>query len=617
MWQAALGDTVELSAKEARALGGTKGYLYVRDPRGLHPAFDAETGKLHGDALAHAVNNGHEIIQVDPRKLQTLHSLFRGGQTARGFTPGDLAVPSKLESQQNLLQRTHRTWKWWATAPNPSYHLRNLAGDTFNAVLAGTQTGDFATAFRLNRANSALKHVEASVNTPEGRRAIAALTKAQNKVEHFPHGDLTHLEIIGLANKYGAINTGIVSGELREAQRLGKGVADITHTRAAGNAIQAVGDYRENLVRLATFRNGLKRGMTPSEAAQYSLRHHIDYANLSKAERDVWRYVFPFWTWWSRNLPLQLTKMATKPGIYANVEKARRQSLGAAGVDPNISAAMQNYEQENLPWGTPFKISGTPVTAAPGLPYMDVGSVPYLPAFAKGNTSAALQPIAQDLFSRVNPFVKTPAEVISGINAFTLQPHEQYGEGKYVPAPSWLPNDFPGVKRIYDKKSGKMVKGVNWRVMAGLGLFPVAQRAGRLSTPESRPGKPTPAMVGLGWAAGPRFAPAPVKGKEGLQARGQLALNQLYDMRSRIDGWISEHKPEVPHQTGVPWSKTPGGGEIAKAYEQRAKIDAAINNVRRTMGYKNVKKVGRPRSKKIGYGAGGGSPSTIVGGSKP
>lgn len=602
-YMAGLGDVVSLTPKAAKNLKGVRDMrLFARDDRGIHPMFNGETGEIKVDDLVGHVNKGHEIIQVDPRKYGTIQQLVSAGRADRKVDVSNL-LKVQQEGPGNILQRTYRGWKWWATAPNPSYHARNLVGDTFNAMLAGTTSGDFAHAFKLNRANSALRHVEASLTSPDGRRAVKALRDAHARVDHYPAtGPLSDLELIGLANKHGAINTGIISGELREVQgAAGEGpIVKALHLQAPRDQIQKVGDWRENVVRLATFRNGLKRGLSPEEAAAYSLRHHIDYSNLSAAERNYWRYAFPFWTWWSRNVPLQVSKMATRPGVYANVEKARTQSLIAAGVDPAVADTQQAYDQENLPWGTPFKMNVAgkrdAVVAGPGLPYMDVGSIP----IPQRSFAGSAKPLIQDLFSRANPIVKTPAEILSGINPFTLQPHEQFGEGKYVPAPSWLPADTPGVKTAYDKKTGKMMKQVNWRVLAAIGALPVAQRAGRIATPDTAPGKPTANQVLAGWATGPRYAPVDDR---------QLKLNQLYDQRNQVDSWLSEHKSDVPHKSGVKWTDTKGGKAIAAQYTKRSEIDKQINLVKKALGYKNVKSPGRPRGAKgtIPGGFGGGS----------
>lgn len=591
-WMAGLADPVDMSVDEAKALTGNKtARLYARDEMGIHPLYNTETGEVDVAKLKKAITDGHEVSAVDPDKLATVQNLIQGGRRVHVPDPADLLRPQNGESRENFLRRTQRAWKWWATAPNPSYHLRNMVGDTFNAVLAGTTSGDFREALKLNRANSAVLAIEKSLESPEGKRALETLRKAATKSEHYPGvaQDLTDLEVIGLANKYGAINTGLVSGELRELQLAGEGpVVKATHVAPVRDAIQKAGDYRENIARLATFRNGLKRGLTPPEAAAYSLRHHIDYSNLSNAETGFWRYAVPFWTWWSRNLPLQVTKVATKPGVYANVEKSRRQSLVAAGMNPNIAESMDDTSQENLPWGTPFHVGSgnqrVPVAAGPGLSYSDLGSLPY----PRTDVTATMKAVGQDTIGRVNPFAKLGVEELSGVDPFTFEPHEKNNEGKYVPAPAFLPESFPGVKTKYNKKTGKMEKMVNWRVLSAVNTVPVATRTGKIMAPEAQPGKPGPGMALAGWLTGPRYVPVDPR---------QLRLNQLYDQRATLDSWITEHKGDQKHQSGAPWT-----GKVGNAYKKRSDMDKQINQLRRGLGFKNVKVPGRPKGSTSGGG---------------
>lgn len=594
-WMAGMGDPINLTPADAKALAGTdEKRLFMRDSRGIHPMYNTETGEVKVPELLAAVNAGREIAEVHPDKFATIQDLVKGGQSGAKVDPADLLRPMPGEARENFLKRAQRSWKWWATAPNPSYHARNAVGDTFNAMIAGTTTNDFRRALLMNRADFALKSIEKSMDSPDGRRALEVLRKAAGRNQDYPAvGSLSDLEVMGLANKYGAINSGIISGELRELQTVGEGpVVQALHLAPARDAIQRIGDYRENIARLATFRNGLTRGMTPPEAAAYSLRHHIDYSNLSKSEVGFWRYAVPFWTWWSRNLPLQARSIAGNPGVYANVEKARRQSLITAGVDPNIAESMDDTDQENLPWGTPFSTQSAgkkaPIVAGPGLSYMDLGSIPV----PQTDWNTTLKATGSDLVGRVNPFVKTAGEEVTGVNPYTLQQHEQHNEGKYVTAPSFMtPGMMPGVKTKYNKKTGKKETQANWRLLSLINTVPVLNRIGKVTAPAAVPGKASPSMAIASWLSGPKYTPVDPR---------QLNLNQLYDQRAQIDSWITEHKGDFKHEAGAKWT-----GPIGKAYAARSKIQKSIDLNNRSMGFK-VKGPGRPQASGPMFGAPGG-----------
>lgn len=592
-WLAGLADPINLRAADAKSFveRNPKVRLFAKDHTGKPlPLYNAQTGEVSVGKLISHINMNHEISAVHGDKVHTIENLIKGGVTGREHDPADLLRPEPGESRANFLSRAHQTWKWWATAPNPSYHMRNAVGDTFNALIAGTQINDFRHALRMNQADWRIKKIESSIDSPEGTRAMNALHKASQRSEHYDGvgGELTDLEVLGLANKYGAVNSGIVSGELRAMQEGNRegAVVEGLHLQGPRDAIQKVGDYRENIARLATFRNGLKRGMTPPEAAAFSLRHHIDYSNLSRAEVSFWRYVVPFWSWWSRNLPLQVRSVGANPGLYANVEKARRQSLIAAGVDPNVADQMGDTDQNNLPWGTPFSMTSggkkVPVVAGPGLSYMDLGSIP----MPQTDWNTTFKQEGTDLVGRLNPFLKLAGEELTGVNSYTLQQHEDHNQGKYVTAPQWLPADFPGVKNRYNKKTGQMEKQVNWRVLSALNAAPFVNRLGKVGASVSTPGKATPALSLAGWLTGPKYSPVDPR---------QLELNDLYDKRAQIDSWITENQGKYKHAAGTKWT-----GPIGKAYKARSKVQKAIQGQQRKMGFKNIAAPGRPK------GSGGG-----------
>jgi hypothetical protein len=71
----------------------------------------------------------------------------------------------------------------------------------------------------------------------------------------------------------------------------------------------------EGAVRAAPAVSTLKAGGSLDEAVSRITRLHFDYSQYSSADR-VARQIFPFWTFMSRNLPLQVTQMWTKPRAY-------------------------------------------------------------------------------------------------------------------------------------------------------------------------------------------------------------------------------------------------------------------------------------------------------------
>jgi hypothetical protein len=81
--------------------------------------------------------------------------------------------------------------------------------------------------------------------------------------------------------------------------------------RAGEQGITNVSDA----IRGAQFRGLVGQGYSPARAAQEVNKYQFDYGNLTRFEKDVMRRLVPFYTFASRNIPLQLETLATRPGI--------------------------------------------------------------------------------------------------------------------------------------------------------------------------------------------------------------------------------------------------------------------------------------------------------------
>lgn len=69
--------------------------------------------------------------------------------------------------------------------------------------------------------------------------------------------------------------------------------------------------------------SALKRGMTFDSAVQNIGRYHFDYSNLSSLDEFMKKFI-PFWTFASRNVPLQLVNQVARPKMYRIYESAQR-----------------------------------------------------------------------------------------------------------------------------------------------------------------------------------------------------------------------------------------------------------------------------------------------------
>jgi hypothetical protein len=92
------------------------------------------------------------------------------------------------------------------------------------------------------------------------------------------------------------------------------------------------------------------------------IRLHFNYSDMSSADR-VARQVFPFWTFMSRNLPLQFTQIWSKPRSYQRFNAIIRNIR----TDDEEQGVVPGYFTEGGGFRLPFNIPGVGQWARPDL----------------------------------------------------------------------------------------------------------------------------------------------------------------------------------------------------------------------------------------------------------
>jgi hypothetical protein len=95
------------------------------------------------------------------------------------------------------------------------------------------------------------------------------------------------------------------------------GVRSGTQNFPALEAGRRLGGNIEDFLRGSQYLGQTRRGVAPAEAGREVLRTHFNYGGLAPFERKVMRRIVPFYTYMSRNLPLQLQTLMQRPGVIA------------------------------------------------------------------------------------------------------------------------------------------------------------------------------------------------------------------------------------------------------------------------------------------------------------
>ena len=123
----------------------------------------------------------------------------------------------------------------------------------------------------------------------------------------------------------------------------------------------------EGTVRAAPAVATLREGGSLEEAVTRITRLHFNYSQFSSNDR-IFRQIFPFWTFMSRNLPLQVTQMWSKPRSYQKFNSFVRNIRS----DDEETGVVPDYFLEGGGFRLPFRVPGVGQYARPDLGFSRV-----------------------------------------------------------------------------------------------------------------------------------------------------------------------------------------------------------------------------------------------------
>ena len=176
-----------------------------------------------------------------------------------------------------------------------------------------------------------------------------------------------------------------------------------------------MGEYVEGPLRLGMAMDSIERGMSMHAGLERITRFHFNYTQVSDFDRKAKRLI-PFWTFMSRNLPLQIQQMWIKPQAYLWYQSFQRNFAEVADpMTPEYWLAQgaftmdENADKKDSPW-----------YLAPDLPHLRIAE-PFVAA-GKGDWGKAV-------LSDINPALMAPFEAYGAKKKFyTGQPLEGYSD---------------------------------------------------------------------------------------------------------------------------------------------------------------------------------------------
>lgn len=189
-----------------------------------------------------------------------------------------------------ILDRMTQFFKTYATA-TPGFHVRNAMSATFMNISDGVS---------LEAHREASRSWKRYLDDPQG--LMRELRESGDPLDRQRYDAFQAIFGSGAGGNFSAAELGNVHSK----------IMDNPWTR--WNRRQ--GERVEGIVRFAAAFDTIKKGGDVRDAMRRVERLHFDYSKLSKLDKGMKR-IIPFWTFLSRNLPLQMQQMYMRPGVYS------------------------------------------------------------------------------------------------------------------------------------------------------------------------------------------------------------------------------------------------------------------------------------------------------------
>lgn len=361
---------------------------------GLGNAFRSKV-KAGSHSLDDLVRIGHTVLDD---AIDNMRKLSDGGVevTAKGLEGAKFApdVARQIDQYQRALKPEEinvafKTFdsiqNWWKAQAlvAPSYHIRNMVGNTWNNFLAGVNdVSSYYDAGKLQMGKS------------------VKFTDDAGRVWDTP-------SLVKAMDQTGVTGQGWFAKDIEQA--LGSEMGGLSFNPLSQNfalfrANRATGEVFENNARIAHFIHKIKSGESIAEAAASVKKYLFDYADLTDVEKNLFKRVLPFYTWTRKNIPLQLENMIKQPAKFAAIPKVTK------AIEQNVEKPnekyLSNYIKDNIGIRTGTDSKGNTY-------YFLLGN--WLPA---AQAIDFLSQPAENFVMSVSPFFKVPIELWANKSTF-------------------------------------------------------------------------------------------------------------------------------------------------------------------------------------------------------
>jgi len=239
-------------------------------------------------------------------------------------------------------KEAHNLWKAWTLPLFPAYHFRNEIGNFWNNWLGGLRDmSKYAEAAAVQGLpeNERMKKMLLATRR---RTGISMPGKVQVGDSWVPVEEVHKwVKEDGVATR-GFFDVEAVGGGLSTWQPWKRDFYPIHHAARVGRGL-------ESNARIALYLDRLAKGSTRKEAATAVRTFLFDYSELSSVDHFIRTWIFPFWGWTRKNVPLQLQMMAMEPGKYTGLTRALQAVHGATEGEISVPEVVPQWLEPYTP----------------------------------------------------------------------------------------------------------------------------------------------------------------------------------------------------------------------------------------------------------------------------
>jgi hypothetical protein len=172
-------------------------------------------------------------------------------------------------------------------------------------------------------------------------------------------------------------------------------------------ASREFGENVDTLSRLANFLHHLDQGFDPRTAAQLTRNALFDYSELTPAEKQIRKWLIPFYTWKRKAIPKMVEKLIGVPGMFTGTAHVRNAFVNVNDIDEEH---LPDWLRENQAIPLWVDAKGNIYYLTANLPLTELSTI---------HDPLEIQKWNKEIISMINPLFTIPVQIAQNRSLLT------------------------------------------------------------------------------------------------------------------------------------------------------------------------------------------------------